>query len=75
MLPTARGARIPTLSWQKNRYTSRNVTDADHAEPKRTRNTPGQRCGRVSGTHKVLAPTVQGQRSLTQSAAAARYAE
>ena len=38
------------LSWQKIRYTSRNVTDADHAEPNPTRITPGQHSGRVSGT-------------------------
>jgi hypothetical protein len=36
---------IPALSWQKIRYTSRNVTDADHAKPKRTHITPGQHRG------------------------------
>jgi hypothetical protein len=45
------------LSWQKIRYTSRNVTHTDHAEPNPTRITPGQPSGRVSGTHKAHPPT------------------
>jgi hypothetical protein len=40
------------LSWQKIRYTSRNVTHTDHAEPNPTHITPDQHSGRVSGTHK-----------------------
>jgi hypothetical protein len=59
---------IQALSWQKIRYTSRNVTDADHAEPNRADITPGQRRGRVSSTHRVVMTSTVvtlGQRWIT----------